>query len=273
VADLHPRVSVSSVCTFAWALCDDLRLWAEMGLSHGGIAFVTMQEMGLDRAVAAIRAAGLRVSTLIGLGPFRLDRPEQWPGCLDALLPVMDAAADLEAGSLVLTPGGAGSLSWEEAAARFEDVYAPAVAEARDRGVTLAFENTGWLRFENGFTTTLRDTIDIAAAIEASVCVEVNNCWMERDLAGCFRRSVSRFSVVQLSDYVEGTGRTPDRAVPGDGMIPLRRIVEGVLDAGYGGPFELEILGPRIEAEGAAVAVRRGARWMSDLLDDIGVRR
>jgi sugar phosphate isomerase/epimerase len=266
-------VSVSSVCTFSWSLADDLRMWAEMGVDHAGIAFVTMQEMGLDRAVAAIRVAGMRVSTVIGLGPFRLDRPEQWPGCLDALLPVLDAAAELGAGSVVLTPGGAGSLSWEQAAARFADVYAPVVGEARSRGVTLAFENTGWLRFENGFTTTLRDTIDIAEAVGGAVCVEVNNCWMERDLAGTFGRSVGRFSVVQLSDYVEGTGRTPDRAVPGDGMIPLRRIVEDLVEAGYEGPFELEILGPRVETEGAPAAVRRGAAWVSDLLDDVGVRR
>jgi sugar phosphate isomerase/epimerase len=266
-------VSVSSVCTFSWTLADDLRMWAEMGVDHAGIAFVTMQEMGLDRAVAAIRVAGMRVSTVIGLGPFRLDRPEQWPGCLDALLPVLDAAAELGAGSVVLTPGGAGSLSWEQAAARFADVYAPVVGEARSRGVTLAFENTGWLRFENGFTTTLRDTVDIAEAVGGAVCVEVNNCWMERDLAGTFGRSVGRFSVVQLSDYVEGTGRTPDRAVPGDGMIPLRRIVGDLVEAGYEGPFELEILGPRVETEGAPAAVRRGAAWVSDLLDDVGVRR
>ena len=110
-------------------------------------------------------------------------------------------------------------------------------------------------------------------AVGGAVCVEVNNCWMERDLTGTLGRSVGRFSVVQLSDYVEGTGRTPDRAVPGDGMIPLRRIVEDVVAAGYGGPFELEILGPRIEAEGADAAIRRGAAWVSELLDDVGVAR
>jgi sugar phosphate isomerase/epimerase len=56
-------------------------------------------------------------------------------------------------------------------------------------------------------------------------------------------------------------------------MIPLRRIVEDVVAAGYEGPFELEILGPRVEAEGAPAAVRRGAAWVSGLLDAVGVRR
>ena len=268
---VHPRLAVSSVCSFEWSLDDDLRFWEAAGIGHVGIAYVTMQADGLARAAAKVRNAGLRVSTLIGIGPFRLDRPDQWRGKLDDLLPVMDVAADLGAGSLVLTPGGAGSLSWEEAEVRFRDAYAPVMAAGEERAVRLAFENTGWLRFENGFTTTLRDTVDLADAIGAGVCVEVNNCWMERDLAGTFRRAADRFTVFQLSDYIEGTGRTPDRAVPGDGMIPLRRILGLVLDAGYRGPFELEILGPRIDEEGVPNAVRRGVARIGELLDDLGV--
>ena len=265
----HPRLSVSSVCSFAWSLEEDLRYWEGAGIDHVSIAFVTMEAAGLPAAVARVRDAGLRVSSLIGVGPYRLDRPEQWTGVLDALLPVIDAAAALGAGCLALTPGGAGSLSWEEAAGRFTDLYGPVADAARARAVSLAIENTGWLRFQNGFTTTLRDTVDLAATVGADLCVEINNCWMERDLAGVFAREADTFRVFQLSDYVEGTGRTPDRAVPGDGMIPLRRIVTDVLGAGYRGPFEIEILGPAIEAEGVAAAVGRALTWCSSLLDEL----
>jgi sugar phosphate isomerase/epimerase len=228
-----------------------------------------MEAAGLSTSVARVRAAGLRVSSLIGVGPYRLDREEQWPGVFDALLPVIDAAAQLGAGCLVLTPGGAGSLRWEEAASRFTDLYGPVADAARARGVPFAIENTGWLRFENGFTTTLRDTVDLADTVGAGVCVEVNNCWMERDLTGVFARAADRFLVFQLSDYVEGTGRTPARAVPGDGMIPLRRIVTDVIAAGYRGPFEVEILGPAIDAEGVPAAVGRALTWCSSLLDEL----
>jgi len=265
----HPRLAVSSVCSFAWSLDEDLRYWDSEGIDHVSIAYVTMQAAGLSASVGRVRDAGLRVSSLIGVGPYRLDRPDQWPGVLDDLLPLIDAAAAVDAGCLVLTPGGAGSLSWEEAASRFTDVYGPVADAARERGVAFALENTGWLRFENGFTTTLRDTVDLAETVGAGLCVEINNCWMERDLAGVFARAADRFLVFQLSDYVEGTGRTPARAVPGDGMIPLRRIVTEVLDAGYHGPFEVEILGPAIEAEGVTAAVGRALTWCSSLLDEL----
>ena len=39
--------------------------------------------------------------------------------------------------------------------------------------------------------------------------------------------------------------------MPGDGDIPFDRILGPLLAAGYTGAFDLELIGPRIEAEGA----------------------
>ena len=44
----------------------------------------------------------------------------------------------------------------------------------------------------------------------------------------------------------------PNRCAVGDGDIPVERLMGMVLDAGYEGAFDLEILGPRIEEEGYA---------------------
>ena len=62
----------------------------------------------------------------------------------------------------------------------------------------------------------------------------------------------------------------PSNEIAGDGDIPLRRILGGLLDAGYRGFFELEILGPRIEAEGYESAVRRSLAHLGTLLEELG---
>ena len=54
--------------------------------------------------------------------------------------------------------------------------------------------------------------------------------------------------------------------MPGDGDIPLARIFGYLEDAGYTGPYELEIVGPRIEAEGYPGAVRRSLEHIDRLL-------
>ncbi len=66
--------------------------------------------------------------------------------------------------------------------------------------------------------------------------------------------------------FAVGTLSTPNRLVPGDGDIPLDRIVGTVLAAGYAGCFDLELIGPAIDAEGYEAAVPRAVARLTDLL-------
>jgi sugar phosphate isomerase/epimerase len=76
---------------------------------------------------------------------------------------------------------------------------------------------------------------------------------------------------VQVSDYAIGTLCTPDRRVPGDGDIPLERVLGAVLDAGYQGVFDLELVGPKIDAEGYDAAIPRAIELLDALLTRLGV--
>ena len=76
--------------------------------------------------------------------------------------------------------------------------------------------------------------------------------------------------LIQVSDYVLGDRTAPCRAVPGDGAIPLGRIMGAVLDAGYAGVFDVELVGPRIDAEGPYSATARAAQRISDILTTLG---
>ena len=76
--------------------------------------------------------------------------------------------------------------------------------------------------------------------------------------------------LVQISDYVSGDRSTPNRAVPGDGMVPNERLLRDLLDLGYEGVFDLELVGPRIEAEGCHAATRRACENLSELLTKLG---
>ncbi|CNK71281.1 xylose isomerase domain-containing protein [Mycobacterium tuberculosis] len=77
-------------------------------------------------------------------------------------------------------------------------------------------------------------------------------------------------ALVQICDYSFGTPDTPNRSVIGDGDIPLERLIGDILDVGYTGVFDIEILGARIEAEGYRSAVGRSVERASDLLNHLG---
>jgi sugar phosphate isomerase/epimerase len=272
MAQFHPRLSLSSVCTFAWSLEDDLRLWDDLGIDYVAVALPTMDAAGLDHAVSALQASGARIGNLIGVSPFALDKPAGWSQHYGRMDDYVGAAKAVGAEALLFTTGPSGTLRWEEAAAAFADAFGPILKRAADLGMPVGLENTGALRYDNGFVTTLADTVDLARSLGATVCVETWNCFMERNLAGTFRDAAGIFSTIQVSDYVAGTYLTPDRAVPGDGILPLARIVSDAEAAGYQGPYELEMIGPRIDAEGLGEAAARGLRYLDDLLRSASVK-
>ena len=85
-------------------------------------------------------------------------------------------------------------------------------------------------------------------------------------LAHTIAEGMDHIGIVQVSDFAVGTLSTPNRLVPGDGDIPLRRITDQLLDAGYEGVFDLELVGPKIEEEGYRGAIARSCAYLSDLL-------
>jgi sugar phosphate isomerase/epimerase len=266
---VHPRLSVSAISSSSWSLVEDMAFWQDTGIGSVGLALKKLETAGLPEAVDRVLEAGLTVTNILGLG-FDLTARSQWASHQDRLLAAIDAAIKLGAGCFVLTTGPAGSLSWEEAADAFEEAVGPIRDAAHDGGLPFAIEHTHSLRADVGFVHTLRDTLFLAERLGIDVLLECNACWTERALGSTIEAGIGRIRLVQVSDYRVGTHCTPDRLVPGDGDIPLRRIIGQLLAAGYSGVFDLELIGPRIEAEGYPSAIRRSLTWLGALLDELG---
>lgn len=267
---MHGRVSLSAISTFQWSLDEDLAFYEEAGVTAIGASLAKLEAAGLEQGARRLRDAGLRVTNLIGIGPFRLDDRSQWDAQRDRVRGALDAAEAVQAECMILTTGPAGQLAWEDAADALADALAPLVDDARARGIPFGLEHTNSLRADVGFVHTLRDVVDLARRLGIGVCVETNACWAERGLGETIREGVDTFRIVQVSDYAIGTLSTPNRLVPGDGDIPLERILGQVIDAGYTGCFDLELIGPAIDAEGYAAACTRAIAALGALLGSLG---
>jgi sugar phosphate isomerase/epimerase len=267
---MHPRVSLSAISTFQWSLDEDLAFYERAGIEAIGASLAKLEAAGIEDGARRLRDAGVRVSNLIGIGPFHLDDPSQWDGQRDRVRRAVDAAEAVQAECMILTTGPAGQLSWEDAADALEQALTPVIADAHDRGIPFGLEHTNSLRVDVGFVHSLADVVDLARRLGIGVCVETNACWAERGLGSTIEGGVDTFRIVQVSDFRIGTLSTPNRLVPGDGDIPLERILGQVLAAGYTGCFDLELIGPRIDEEGHDAACRRAVSALGDLLERLG---
>lgn len=264
---MHPRVSVNSLCSASWTLGQDLAFYEAHGIDHVALAYAKCEAAGVGKALDAVEHSPVHVDMLFGVMGFELDAPGTWDEPRARFVDLVDTAATLPAASVMVTTGRAGGLTWEDAADAFEAAIAPGLDHAAARDVPVMVEHTNSLRVDIGFVHTLRDMIDLGRRLGVGVLMEVNACWMERGLAATVRRGIDSLALVQVSDFSIGTTDSPNRRVPGDGDIPLERILGTVLDAGYTGRFDLEVLGPYVEEEGYESTILRSVERLSELLD------
>lgn len=248
-----PRFSLNQVTTLAWPLERDLEAYVAAGVPALGVSIHKLEAAGLARGVRLVRDTGLPVSCLTSSGPVPLRDPAGTAAALARAREHLAAAAELGASCLVLLPGAAPGLPWDEAAGRARPGVEALAEAARQLGVRLAVEPVSQLRMDLCFLQSFHDALDFVedlAAPDVGVVLELNNAWLERHLAADVRARTRRIALVQVSDFEVGTLRASERVMIGDGDIPLRALV-GVLDAaGYAGWYDVELLGPAIDAAG-----------------------
>jgi sugar phosphate isomerase/epimerase len=270
---MHERISVNSMCFMGSTLIDVGNAWRDLGVRRVSFISQSLFAEGIGAARDALATGRYKVETIAH--PFmpgqQLEaREESWRGPRATLMQLIDMAVTLGARSIYLLTGGHGSLTWEQAAECFSQAIAPCVARAKETGIALLIENALPLYAELHIAHSLRDTLTLAEMAGIGVNIDVYGCWTEAGLRTSIERAIPRCHVVQLSDYVYGDRALPSRAVPGDGAIPLERILGWILGAGYTGAFDLELLGPRIDKEGHVAAARRTCEYLGNILTSLG---
>jgi sugar phosphate isomerase/epimerase len=263
---IHPRVSVNGISSRQWTLEQDLAFWRRQGYRTVGIPEEKFAAEP-DRAVETITSDGVNVATVLIASPFTLGDPDRWPEQQERVKAALAVAKRVGAECLFMNTGSSRSgMTVDDSVDALCTVLEPLVAHARELGIRLAIEPSTPVNHDRGCIHSLHDAIWVAEQTGADLIVDLQTCWLERDLASMVRENLDRVALVQVSDYIVPTETRNSRAVPGDGDIPLERLLTDILAVGYGGLFEVELIGPRIVEEGYESAVPRAVSWLSDCL-------
>lgn len=267
---IHPRLSVDAMCTFPWSFDQDLALWSDMGVRHAGLLISKLGD-DPDAKMERLSAAGITASTLI-TEAFDLASPKTWEATRAAHRRALDLMARYGGHSIYFTPGRTTGAQWREDLERLADAVAPTVAYSREVGVLAAIEPS--LRTSVSFVNTLRDAIDMAERTGVGIVADFGNMWMERDFDLTLKRAMPHIALMQIGDVVIGASGRPapgGRAHIGEGELPLERMMRDVLDAGYTGVFDLEVVPADFAKGGNEATIRRGIAAASALLAELGI--
>ncbi|MFC3172855.1 sugar phosphate isomerase/epimerase family protein [Novosphingobium bradum] len=261
---MHPRISIDGLSSFTWPLARDLAFARELGAHSITVAYAKLAD-DVPGAARAIAASGLRPVMLAGGAATGL------MGGLASVQPSIDAARAIGCPAFYSVSGPAPrGASTDEAFEALAGALGPVVAHAGEQGIRVGIEHTSAATRSHGFVHSLADAAELAQRCGVDIVVELQNVWYERNLPRLFREHAARFALVQVSDFTVGESLRLNRRVPGDGDIPLEWLIGHLLEGGYAGLFDVEVLGPHIEAEGYESAIRRSVDWLSETLVRLG---
>lgn len=238
------------------------------GFARAGIDRVGLLDDRLETGAEDILIdSGLDV-THVYIGPlFTLTDASAWSNETAAAQLRLDRAKRLGARCVYSTTGAGAGLTWEDAAAAFSAAVEPLVSHAQHVDIPVLVESATTLAADRTFVHTLRDLVELARLSGVRLCLDVQSCWEERHLRETIYECVDLIDLVQLNDQILGR-REVYPTVPGDGAIPLERIVGDILEAGYGGYFDLEVYPePGVDPE---LTLARACDYTSALLDRLG---
>ena len=263
---MHPKISINTLCLGAASLGDHIDTAAGLGAAAIGPGLEEVVQFGASSTRRRLDDAGLTVATLTHRA-FGFATPQEAIAGRERLDATIAVAEAIGAQTITLITGGRGTLNWSDAAERFAAEIMPSAARARDAGVTLSLEPTSHLYADSSIAHRLADTVAVARGAGIGVGIDLFACWVDADIEEAIAAAGPDIALVQVSDYVLGDRALPCRAVPGDGAIPLDRLLPAILATGFDGWFDLEIIGPRLADEGVEQGVRRAMARVGEILE------
>ncbi|MBV8749476.1 MAG: sugar phosphate isomerase/epimerase [Candidatus Eremiobacteraeota bacterium] len=206
-----------------------------------------LADVGLARAVALVRGAGLRVSSVCRGGFFPSASAAERAQRIDDTRRAIDEAAALGAPTLVLVCGPPAGQPLADARAQVADGVAALADEAAAAHVRLGIEPLHPMMIaERSVIASLREANDLVQTIGSpavGVVADVYHIFWDAHVETEIARAGASITGFHLSDWTTPRGDvTADRAMIGTGCIELSALAASVAAAGYHDDVEIEIL-------------------------------
>jgi sugar phosphate isomerase/epimerase len=263
---MHPSISINTLCFAPAPLAEQIETVARLGARGISPDLEQVTTCGVSETTRAIRDAGLAVATLTHRA-FGFATPAETEAAQERLMRTIGIAGEIGAGTVIMTTGGRGALSWPEAAERFAEAMAPCAEAACAADIRLGIEPTSHLYADVSIAHRLADAVTLARKAGIGVIPDLFACWVDADIEQAIADAGPLLALTQVADQVYGDRGLPCRAVPGDGAVPFDRLIPAICRTGFAGWFDLEVIGPRLQAEGEEAGLRRAAETIGKLLE------
>ncbi|MBX3434803.1 MAG: sugar phosphate isomerase/epimerase [Pirellulales bacterium] len=245
-----PTLSMNQITTYRWSFEEDVRRYREAGYETIGVWRQKLGDFGEDQAIDLVAESGLKVSHLSWAGGFTGSDGRGLYDALDDAAGAVQLAGALQAGCLVVYPGGRNNHTFRHAERLLRSAIDELLDYAVAADVVLAIEPVHvscagpWT-----FHTELQEAIAFIETFQSPYLKLAMDAYHFGDDPGVLANLgelAPHLALVHLADRPRPHGVDQDRRPLGEGTLPLAEMVSGLLDAGYAGDFDVKLFGPEI---------------------------
>lgn len=247
-------LSISQLSTLRWDMAADASAYAAHGFEGIGIYRPKLTDYGLDRTIELLMQNSLSVSSLSWAGGFTGSdgRP-----VLDAVTDAINAvqeAANLRAHTLIVLAGGRNNHIRSHARRTLCDALLEISIAAESFGVQLSLEpiHPG-CGDEWSFINDLQAALDIIETVghpNLGMTLDTYHVGMDEDTLNWLPDVVPHLGLVQFGDGRHSPVGEMNRCLLGHGCIANEQIFDCLIESGYRGPMEIELIGEDVENVG-----------------------
>lgn len=238
---------MNEVTTYRWSFEQDVSGYVEAGYKAIGVWRQKLSDYGEVQGIDLLAESGLHVTNLQWAGGFTGSDGRSLQESIDDAAHAIRLAGAMQAGCLVVYTGGRNNHTFRHAERLLRTAIDSLLQLADDADVTLAIEPmhpacaTEWT-----FLTDVESTIEILeyfCSPRLKLVLDVYHFGHDQSVLANLDQIVAHTALVQLSDRRCAHGVDQIRCPLGTGHLPLEGILHRLLEAGFQGDFDVELLG------------------------------
>jgi sugar phosphate isomerase/epimerase len=245
-------LSMNEITTFRWSLEQDVENYQEAGYSGIGVWRHKLTDGDENEAIDLLCESGLRVTHLSWAGGFTGSDGRSVAESIDDALEALRLAAAINAGCLVIYPGGRNNHIFRHAGRLLRSALEEILPLAEAVEVPLAIEPMHAACAKDW--TFLTDLPSVMSLVDefCSPFLKIAYDTFHFPIHGRHRDVLGRLAphigIVHLGDRRQSPTSDQERCLLGQGRIPLGDVIGTLQGAGYTGNYDVKLLGSELEA-------------------------
>jgi len=266
------QLSINETTTFRWSFEEDVANYAAAAIPAIGVWRQKLSDFGVSKGTELLQESGLEVSHLLWAGGFTGSDGRSFRASVDDAIEAVQTAHDLGAATLLVYSGARAGHTYNHARRLIREALKEMLPVSSELGVTLALEPMHPdCATEFTFLTSIDDVVDVIDAVgspQVKMVFDAYHLGHDEESVDRIGQIAQHIALVQLGDSRQPPQTEQNRCLLGEGIVPLKEIVNALNAAGYDGFYDVELLGEEIETIEYSQLLEHAKKSFDDLLGD-----